>query len=65
MISVHKINNDDIMVNSDLIEFIEQTPNTVISMSSGRKLVVAENCEEIREKIIAYKREIYGVDCSK
>jgi flagellar protein FlbD len=53
------------MVNSDLIEFIEQTPNTVISMSSGRKLVVAETCEEIREKIIAYKRAIHSVDNSE
>lgn len=46
------------MVNCDLIEFVEETPNTIISMVSGRKLVVAESCSEIRDLVIEYKRKI-------
>lgn len=58
MINVHRINNDSIMVNCDLIEWVEETPNTIISMVSGRKLVVAESCSEIRDLVIEYKRKI-------
>lgn len=62
MINVHRINNESIMVNCDLIEFVEETPNTVISMVSGRKLVVAESCSEIRNLVIDYKRKILNLN---
>jgi flagellar protein FlbD len=60
MISVHRLNNEEFLVNCDLIEFVEETPDTVISMTSGRKLVVFETCEEIKRLIIEYKRQIFG-----
>jgi len=60
MISVHRLNNEEFLVNCDLIEFVEETPDTVISMTSGRKLVVSETCEEIKRLIIEYKRQIFG-----
>lgn len=47
------------MLNCELIEFVEATPDTVISMTSGRKVVVTETCEEVRQLVIEYKREIY------
>lgn len=62
MIKVHRLNNEEFWVNCDLIEFVEATPDTVISMTSGRKLVVAETCEEIKQLIIQYKRQIFGGD---
>ena len=62
MISVHRLNNDEFMINCDLIEFVEETPDTVISMASGRKLVVSERCEEIKRLIIEYKRRIYSAN---
>ena len=65
MINLHRINNESIMVNCELIEFVEETPNTVISMSSGRKLVVSETCEEIKAMVIAYKRKIYDGEISQ
>jgi flagellar protein FlbD len=46
-------------VNCELIEFVEETPNTVISMVSGRKLVVSETSEEIKTLIIEYKRKLF------
>jgi flagellar protein FlbD len=39
---------------------VEETPDTVISMASGRKLVVSEKCSEIKRLIIEYKRQIYS-----
>jgi len=60
MISVHRLNEEEFLINCDLIEFVEETPDTVISMTSGRKLVVSESCDEIKRMIIEYKRQIYN-----
>jgi flagellar protein FlbD len=62
LILVHRLNTEQFLVNCELIEFVEETPDTVISMVSGRKLVVAEKCEEIKNLIIDYKRQIYFAD---
>lgn len=60
MIRVHRLNNQEFLINCELIEFVEETPNTVISMVSGRKLVVSETTAEIQNLIIEYKRKIYS-----
>ena len=60
MIRVHRLNDEEFLVNCELIEFVEETPNTVISMVSGRKLVVSETSEQIKSLIIEYKRKIYA-----
>ncbi len=60
MIKVSRLNKEEFFVNPDLIEFIEETPDTVISLQSGRKVVVAESVEEIVESIVRYKRKIYN-----
>ena len=62
MISLSRLNKEVLMLNCDLIEFIEETPDTVISMASGRKLVVKESSSEIRKRVIEYKRQIYCAD---
>lgn len=59
MIRVHRLNNQEFLINCELVEFVEETPNTVISMVSGRKLVVSETSEEIQRLIIAYKKKIF------
>ncbi|QSZ26603.1 flagellar FlbD family protein [Aceticella autotrophica] len=59
MISVTRINGDEFIVNADLIEFIEETPDTVISLTTGRRIVVKESKNEIINKVILYKRKIY------
>jgi len=62
MISLKRLNKEAFMVNCDLIEFVEETPDTVISMASGRKLVVNESSEEIKRLVIEYKRQIYSAN---
>lgn len=59
MIKVTRFNGDEFFINSDLIEFIEETPDTVISMTTGKKVIVEETAEQIIEKIINY-RVSYG-----
>jgi flagellar protein FlbD len=58
MITVKKINNKEIMVNSDLIETIEFSPHAVMSLTSGVKIIVDETSESLMQKIIEYKRSI-------
>lgn len=48
------------MVNSDLIETLESTPDTVVTLTDGNKLIVRDTMDEIQAKIIDYKRRIYG-----
>jgi flagellar protein FlbD len=60
MIALLRLNNQQIMVNADLIETLESTPDTVVTLTSGNKLIVRDHPDEIRDKIVAYKRLIYA-----
>ncbi|MGL5674980.1 MAG: flagellar FlbD family protein [Cellulosilyticaceae bacterium] len=58
MIHVTKLNKQAFVLNAELIEVIESTPDTVITMTTGKKFVVSETSEEVIQRIIAYKRQI-------
>ncbi|HHV81833.1 TPA: flagellar FlbD family protein [bacterium] len=60
MIQVTRLNNTKFIINADLIETIEANPDTMISLTTGKKFVVRESVEEVMRKIIAYKRATYG-----
>lgn len=60
MIHLTRLNGEKIMLNSDLIEFLEETPDTIISLTNGKKLVVKESAEDIRREVINFKREIFS-----
>ena len=62
MITLTKLNEKEFVLNDDLIQTMEETPNTVITLTNGIKYVVKENCEEIKTKIIEYKRMIFASD---
>ena len=59
MITLTKSNDKVVLINNDLIELIELTPDTTVTLSTGRILVVRETPEEIIEKIVAYKRKLH------
>lgn len=58
MINLTRINHLALVLNSDLIEHIEKTPDTVVSLTSGLKLLVLESPEEIVERVIEFRRAI-------
>lgn len=58
MIYVTKLNNEEIVINSDLIEVIEETPNTIITLTTGKKIIIKDSSKEIIDKVIKYKRKI-------
>lgn len=62
MIPLRRLNNQPVVVNCDLIESVESTPDTVVTLTSGNKLIVRESLEEICRRVIAFKRQIYGPD---
>lgn len=59
MIEVTRLNNKELTINCDLIEFIEETPDTVITFTTGTKIVVKESLPEIKKRILEYKQSIY------
>jgi len=61
MILLKKINNAPIALNSDLIEYIEETPDTVITLTNNDRVVVQEGLTEIIEKVVRYRRLISGM----
>ncbi len=56
MIKVTKLNGAEIVVNADLIEFVESTPDTLISLTTGRKIMVREQLGEVIEKAVSFRR---------
>jgi flagellar protein FlbD len=58
MIKLQLINGTDIVLNSDLIEFMEETPDTIISLSSGKKMIVKESVPEIVDRVLEFRRQI-------
>lgn len=60
MIEVTKLNDKKILINSDLIESVEETPDTVLSFTTGKKIVVKESRQEIKNLVISYKKEIFA-----
>ena len=59
MIEVTRINGVRFSINCDLIETVEETPDTVITLTNGKKFIVSENMEQIKNLIIDFKRQIF------
>jgi flagellar protein FlbD len=58
MILLTRLNNRPLVVNSDMIKFIENTPDTVITLITGEKVVVLETVAEVMEEILNFRRQI-------
>lgn len=55
MITLSRLNRTTIALNPDLIERVEENPDTVVTLTDGKKVLVLEGIDEIIEKIIAYR----------
>ncbi len=58
MIQLTRLNRVPLILNSDLIEHIEVTPDTVITLTTGQRLMVLESAEEVVDRVIAFRRAI-------
>ena len=60
MIEVTKINGVKVLINPDLMEFVEETPDTVISFTTGRKIIVKESRQDIKNLVKLYRKDIFA-----
>ena len=60
MIHVTRLNRISVVLNSQLIEYVETTPDTVISLTTGEKLMVLESPAEIISRVVAYQKQIHS-----
>lgn len=58
MIRLTRLNNQSLIVNSDLIKFIEAAPDTVLTLVNGEKIIVRESGQQILEQIIEFRRRL-------
>ena len=60
MIQLSRLNGKPLVVNAELIELIEETPDTILTLTTGKKIIVKESVAEVIEKVKEYKRETRG-----
>jgi flagellar protein FlbD len=60
VIQVTRLNGTHFYINAELIQTVEATPDTIISLTGGIKMVVHETAEDIVQRIIDYRRKVYN-----
>ena len=61
MISVTRLNGNDVVINSDLIEFVEAMPDTIITLVTGKKIMVQDSTDRVIRKVAEFKRLSSGI----
>ena len=56
MIKLTRLNETELIINAEMIEFVEAIPDTIISLASGKKIMVGETVDVVIERVIEYKR---------
>ena len=59
MIEVTKLNDERITINAELIELVEEIPDTMITLTTGKKLFVKESRQKVQNLVILYKQEVF------
>lgn len=60
MIQLTRLNGNPLVVNSDLIKYAESSPDTMLTLVNGEKIVVLESCEEVVARTIAYRARVHA-----
>ena len=58
MIELTRLNGKPMVLNSDLIKTAEASPDTMLTLINGEKLIVRENCDEVVERVLAYRARL-------
>ncbi len=59
MIRLTRLNGHVFVLNAEMIQEIEATPDTIVTLNNGQKIMIREPVEEVRQAVVAYKREIF------
>jgi len=60
VITLHKLNGEPLVLNAELIETVESTPDTLITLVDRRRLMVAETVDEVVHRFLDYRRAVSG-----
>ena len=60
MIEVTKMNGRKVLVNPDLIELVEETPDTVVLFTTGRNIIIRESRQEVKNLVKSYRKDIFA-----
>jgi len=60
MIELTRLNGTKILVNEQLIEVVEETPDTVISLLTGKKIIVKESRQDVKNLVKSYRKDIFA-----
>lgn len=60
MIELTKLNDIKFTVNAEVIEMIEETPDTVLTLTTGKKIIVKESRQEVSNLVKLYKYEVFS-----
>ncbi|MGA7884759.1 MAG: flagellar FlbD family protein [Acidobacteriaceae bacterium] len=60
MIQLTRLNGNPLVVNSDLIKYAEASPDTVLTLVNGEKIVVLESCAEVVRRTAEYRAQVFG-----
>ena len=58
MILVHRLRGEPMYLNSDLVEYIESTPDTVITLLDGRRIVVQDDADEVVDRVRTFRAAV-------
>ena len=61
MIEVTRLNGQKTLINPDLIELVESNPDTTISFTTGRKIIVKESRQEVNNLVKSYRKELFAI----
>jgi flagellar protein FlbD len=61
VVRLSRLDNSEFYLNAELIETIEKTPDTVISLTNGKKLVVREPADEVVSRVVDYRRRVADI----
>ena len=59
MIEITKMSGEKILINPNLIEMVEETPDTVLTLTTGRKIIVKESRQDVKNLVILYRKDIF------
>jgi flagellar protein FlbD len=63
MIKLTRLSREPLVLNSDLIEHVEANPDTVITLTTGHKLLVGETADEVIQRVIEFRRAVFERSC--
>ena len=58
MITLHKLNGSQIIINAELIESLESGQETVVSLATGNRFLVKESADEVTQRVVEYRKKI-------